>query len=188
MTMRNRRTPIRTARKEKAWAYNRNVGSGTGIAPGVSVHLNLLANYMTDLGVNRLERVTAMRMVGSIAIGNLSDVSVPGLIDVSWGITWVRGVIASALPGDGQIPDPEEAGTREVPWIQRGIFLGTSVAGATTRGADQGQDLSYSRLDINQMRKQPTTDYQLVLITHATNLGDGTIQGWVNLDVMLALA
>ncbi len=183
-----RRTFVRTPRKEKAWAYNRNTGLGTAVLTGVSVHLDLLATWATDLGVNVIPKCTIMRIVGTMGIGNQSDVTTAGLIDVSWGIAWVRNVVATASAGDAQIPDPEEGGARETQWLQRGVLMGTSVAGAHTRGADQGQLFSQQSVDITQMRKQPTSDYRLVLITHGTNLSDGSILGWFNLDCMVALA
>lgn len=94
----------------------------------------------------------------------------------------------SASAGDAQIPDPEEPGQREVPWIQRGFLAGVSTASVATRFADQGQLMSVAHLDVTQMRKQPTTDYGLGLVFHMANQGNGTIQRWVNLDVMLALS
>ena len=180
---------VRTPRKEKVWAYNRNAGSGSTIATGVSIAKDLLADWLADQGILRPpSKATIMRIVGSIALGNGSNVTASALMDMSWGIAWLRNVVMTAAAGDAQIPDPEEPGQREVQWLQRGFICGTSVASATTRFADEGQFMSVATLDIKQMRKQPTADHGLALVTHVTNLGDGNVQAWINLDCMLALA
>ena len=181
---------VRTPRKEKSWAFNRNSGSGTAIATGVDVHLDLLANYSTDLGITYPTKVTHMRTIGRIAIGKAGTVTTAGLADVSWGIAWVRSNVAAASAGDALIPDPEEPGTREVEWLQRGFLQVLLPEDAITASAPSlGQFGGDVTLDITQMRKQPTPDYRLVLITHGTFLATGgNLQGWVNLDTMLALS
>jgi len=184
----NRNRPIvRTPRKEKAWATQ--IGTiQTLTASVVQIASDLLSGYKADMGVNRLSGVTAMRIVGSLSIGNLASATTASDFDVFWGITWVRQSVALAAAGDANIPDPAQLGTRETQWLQRGTLRSQAAIGLTSLGSTRGHLEAFIRLDITQQRKQPTNDYQLVLVVNngASAAEDSMLS--FDLSTMLALS
>ena len=185
MATRTRYTGPRTPRRQKVWAYKRDGGKFLSTNT-IEVVIDLLEDYKSDLGVSFLQGLTVMRVNGTIALINSAGASAVDPWEFIWGIAWVRNVIATAGVGDAQIPDPGELGTRETEWLQRGLLRGTSTIGALTRYADQNQLLSFIKLDITQMRKQPTVDHQLVLI--ARNTAATTVSAGIDYDLQTMLA
>ena len=186
-------TGPRTPRRQKVWTSEKSTDAGqlVAFAANPQVLIDLLTNLKTDLGTGRPPSgSTVMRIVGTLQPGNSSACTINEINALSWGIAWVSNAIANATVGDGQIPDPDEAGLREAQWLQRGKLFyrtnnGTNLpASATGRMLDSGT----MRVDITQMRKQPTADSELVLIVrHQGNAGSAPSL-WFELNTMLALA
>ncbi len=180
---------VRTPRKRKVWATEENLQTaGVQLSAGdVEVAADLLAGYKSDRGITKVDAVTSMRIIGRLFLGNASSATAANFGFVPWGIAWVSDKIASASAGDAQLPSPNHEGAREVTWIQRGVLAGVSLAGSANLFANTGQLEGTAQLDITQMRKQPTPDYELVLITEngfsATE--DATLH--FQLSTMLAL-
>ena len=172
-------------RKQKVWGHEFTTVQTLSTA-GVEIAQDLLEGYKADMGITRVSGVTCMRIVGSLSIGNLASASTSNPFRVVWGITWVRQAIAIAAAGTGTIPDPIEIGMRETPWIQRGTLRMTGVAGALTLGSGKGDLEAFVRLDITQMRKQPTPDYELVLVVN--NGGGATDDAFLDLDLATMIA
>jgi len=179
------RVIVKTPRKDKSWAYTRGQGQVLSVN-AVQVAVDLLTDYETDVGlINR--NVTAMRIVGELDLGNGSSASVATSFTMQWGIAWVSGAIAVLAANDASIPDPGELGAREAQWLQRGSLQAQSLAGANTAGATQGQLRASVILDITQMRKQPTPDSRLVLITRNNGSASHAPAIYFALATMLAL-
>ncbi len=167
------------------------MAAGTALTiGGKQVIVNLLANLKVNLGLTRPPPgITAMRIVGTLHPGNLSSASTNVLNSVGWGIAWVRSAVAALPVNDGGIPDPLGVGVRETQWLQTGYLLyrtnnATTLPASTTgRMLDQGT----MSLDITQMRKQPTADHELVLITHHEGISGSDPAIWFDLHTMLAL-
>ena len=184
MVTRNR-TIVRTPRKDKSWAYVRGQAQALNVN-AVEVAVDLLTDYETDVGqINR--NVTAMRIVGELDLGNGSSASVAASFTLQWGIAWVSGAIAALSANDGSIPDPGEQGAREALWLQRGTLQAQSVAGSNNAGSTLGQLRASVLLDITQMRKQPTPDSRLVLITRNNGSSSHAPALYFVLATMLAL-
>ena len=163
MTTRNR--PFaRVPRKAKVWATR--FTEEIECDQNQEVYVDLLSEFRTDVGISALTGVTAMRIVGNMSLGNHSTASTssPGLL--GWGIAWVSSAIAGLSSGDATIPDPIVGGVREAEWLSRGVLRGTNTASSKVLFSAQGQNESFVNLDIKQMRKQPSPDHRLVLITN----------------------
>lgn len=194
MTTRNRR--IVTPRKQKVWATrNSGPGANDSVVPnavtlnGLEVQADLLSAYKTDIGVNTLQRPTAMRILGYIALGNGVLESVVRNHALTWGIAWLSVLISGAAANDAQIPDPNAGGHREALWLQRGRLHFRSQA--LTLLPSQGLILSsFIRVDIQQMRQQKEASDQLLLITRHQSDGGGISDPTVlfHFDTMLALS
>lgn len=187
MTTRGIRT--RTPRRRKVWAHQTNLQSaGEQLSAGnVEIAVDLLDSFKTDRGVNNVEGVTVMRIVGKLFLGNAATATNSDFGFVPWGIAWVSDTIASQGAGHVSIPNPNEPGTREAQWIQRGVIGGQSVVGAAEVYAFLGQNGAMADLDITQMRKQPSVDSQLVLITeNGFSANEDATLHW-SLSTMLAL-
>ena len=195
MVTRNR-TIVRTPRKEKVWA-TRNSGPVASdivvpnavILNGVEIQADLLSAYKTDLGVNTLQKVTVMRIIGSIGLGNLVTESVSRNHALAWGIAWVSAAITGAPANDAQIPIPSDGGDRQAEWLQRGKLFLRSTA-LLPLVVQAGETTSRMDVDITQMRKQPTVNHQLVLITKHQSDGGGISAPSIlfNFHTMLALS
>ena len=194
MTTRNRR--IVTPRKQKVWA-TRNSGPGVNdsVVPnavtlnGLEVQADLLSAYKTDIGVNTLQRPTAMRILGFVALGHLVTESVVRNHALTWGIAWLSVLIAGAAANDPQIPDPNAGGHREALWLARGRLHLRSQA-LVGIPVQQVAIPSMARLDITQMRQQKEASDQLLLITRHQSDGGGISAPSVlfHFDTMLALS
>jgi len=188
MVMRN---VVRTPRKEKVWAVTRSLDTPniTLTTGGVEVASDLLASLKTDMGITRPPRSTVMRIFGTIDGANLASATASSQVIVHYGIAWVRSDVANAGFNDAQIPDPGEPGLIQVPWIHRGTVFGQSVAGVNPPWIfAQGNPRGSATIDVTQMRKQPTQDYELVLITRTSSIAATDPALYLNLSVMLALA
>lgn len=183
-------TGPRTPRKEKAFAQIRDLDTPRAVALNVvDAPIDLLANYKTDIGVNRLQGVTAMRIFGSIYAGNDSAATNSTQVALHWGFTWLRNVVLTAGSGDAQIPDPSESGAREAQWLQTGVLRYGAVSGVRRMAAEaNAAPGSYVNLDITQQRKQPGTDYGLALIFRASSAAGSDPAVWIDLTTMLALS
>ena len=186
------RNQPRTPRRRKVWARERSpVSTGDILVVGaLQVVQDLLANLKANLGITRPPPgITAMRIIGSIHPGNQSTSSGNAINSLTWGIGWVRSGVAGLGINDPGIPDPLAVGVREHEWLQtQQLFYRTNSgtdlpATVTGRMLDQGS----MQLDITQMRKQPTADHELVLITHHEGLAGSDPAVWFDLHTMLAL-
>ena len=183
-----RRNFARTPRREKVFASITDFDTPTVLVQSsVNVPIDLLANYKTDVGVTRVQGVTAMRIFGSMYLGNLASATNAAIHVAHWGIAWMRNNVLTAGLNDAQIPDPSEAGAREVPWLQTGYLIVRSSSTIPVVGANESMLGSFVHVDITQQRKQPGTDYGLGLVIRASGPA-GTDPGmWINLTTMLAL-
>ena len=183
-------TGVRTPRKEKVWA-TQTVGTTPAALTAAlpEIVIDLLSFFKLDVGVSSLQRVTVMRMIGSLFLGNGVAQENIGNCAWHWGITWVPRNVSDATAGDGQIPDPAEQGARETQWIQRGVLRGIATAAAIAVYASAGQLGSHMHFDITQMRKQPAADHVLVLIGHHDFGAAGVVDPkvWLDFNIMLAL-
>jgi len=165
--MTTQRLRTRTPRQKNIW-----LGVTGGIQfpanPTSNVVAEILDQGMATIGVNRLQGVTVKRIIADIWLSEFTAVAAGGAnAFVQWGIAWVPQAVASAGPGDAQIPEPMAFGLRETEWLQQGLLQGKEN---DTGAAEVGKILlpvetAHTRLDITQMRKQPTIDHRLVLIT-----------------------
>ena len=187
-------TGPRIPRKDKVWATRNSGASDDLVVPnvvqlnGLEIQADLLSAFKTDVGVNTLQKVTCMRIVGSIGLGNLVTESVSRNSALAWGIAWVTASITGAAINDPQIPDPNAGGDRQAEWLQRGkLFLRTTAGLPLVVQA--GETTSRMSVDITQMRKQPTVNHQLVLITRHQSDGGGISAPSLlfNFHTMLAL-
>ena len=153
---------VRTPRKDKIWATFTQLESTLG--DNQLIFGDLLADLKTDLGVSSMVKVTVMRIIGRLSLGNAVTATTTDPGFVFWGIAWVSSEIAALSPALTAIPDPAVAGDREAEWLQRGVLRGEPVIGANAMWSARGQLESFVDLDIRQMRKQPTPDSRLVLI------------------------
>lgn len=172
------------------WSNITNIGLPSKPPEDISVHLDLLSFLDLDVGVTGMTGVTAMRIVGSMSLGNdIAEAASGNILTCHWGIAWVSSQLATAGDGSGLIPDPSENGAREALWIQRGVLSGITVASTLIPYAAAGQLTAFERLDIRQMRKQPMADAKLVLITRCFDTGGGASDPalWVDLQVLVAL-
>jgi len=185
MTTRNR-TIVRTPRKDKSWAYTR-AGSFALATNNKEVVADLLGDYNSALGLDESRKLTAMRIVGHLDLGNGSAASSATAHELFWGITWVSGSIAVLGAGGATIPDPGALGLSEASWLQCGSLGWRSIAGNIYRGADEGAVRASVDLDIKQMRKQPNAGDKLVLITRSTASSSEDAALWYDFRVMLAL-
>ena len=187
-------TGPRTPRKEKVWATRNSGAVDDLVVPnavtlnGLEVQADLLSAYKTDVGVNTLQRVTSMRILGSIGLGNGPTESVSRNHVLAWGIAWVSILVAGAAANDAQIPDPNTGGNREALWLQRGRLFLRSTA-ALQLVVQAGETTSRMDVDVTQMRKQLQVSDQLVLITRHQSDGGGISAPEVlfNFHTMLAL-
>ena len=181
---------MRTPRKEKVWATQTVQVTPADLADGLpEIVIDLLSFYKLDVGVSSLQRVTAMRIIGSLFLGNGTSQVGSGNSSWHWGIAWVPRNVSDASAGDGQIPDPAEQGAREVQWMHKGVLRGLSIEGAQAQYAGLQQLGAHVNFDITQMRKQPAADHVLVLIGHAADdsAGVNDPKVWLDFNVMLAL-
>ena len=175
MTTRNR--PF-TPKKQKVWATRNSGAVNDAVVPntvtlnGLEVQADLLSAYKTDLGMNTLQRLTAMRIVGFIALGNGATESVDRNHALTWGIAWLSVLIAGAAANDAQIPDPNSGGHREALWLQRGRLHYRSTNGQLLTVFPRATT-SWQRVDITQMRQQKEASDQLLLITKHQSDGGG---------------
>jgi len=184
-------TRVVTPRKRKVWSTTSNAGTAQSLVAGTQIGQSLVAGLATDLGINNLNGVTAMRIVGSLSLVTVAGADTFTPFAVAWGIGWVSNAITNASAGDAQIPNPDVAGVAENRWIQRGILRGEAVDDGAL-GADQllsakGQLESYVKLDITQMRKQPTPDARLVLIFNSFSVSGQGVGVLTNLHTLVAL-
>ena len=182
-----RRLAVRTPRKEKVWAHVQSDFVTLTSSPGGQVISDLLSGYRTDMGILQTLKLTVMRIVGKIAIGNNSTATATTYWSANLGIAWVTSAIAALSPGDGSIPDPGVAGIREAEWLQRWWLIGLTVPSRLVLYAAEGQNGGLIEFDVKQMRKQPTPDHRLVLISNSTAgaAEDGLVA--FNLDIMVAV-
>jgi len=181
-----RRSFTRTPRKEKLWIHAKGAQAFSTGAMILSPS-DLLSAGLSDLGVNLGQRLTCMRIVGKLRVVELSDATSPAYIGSTTGIAWVQSSIVSASAADAQIPDPDE-NLNEAQWLQvwvmGGVEAASSVAG---KPADPIED-SLQLVDVRQMRKQPTVDYKLAIITRVLDTAEaGTMSLVFDLRIMLAL-
>ena len=184
MTMQRQRTP----RKEKVW-----IGRNSIVANAITVRAvtaELLSAGLTDLGLNRVQGVTVMRIVGYLQLVNWTAGAVtPAYAGVRLGIAWVPQAIAGAGLDDAQIPVPLNNGLREIRWIQQFDLGGLeTVAPHVVNTPLEPIEHSRIEVDITQMSKQPTADHRLCLI----QTGPGTVEADTTaidfkLQIMLAL-
>lgn len=164
MVMRNRSGRPRIPRKEKVWAsflLSDALGAATHGVAGV-----LLDQWKSAMGVNFMQAVTLMRIVGYIRLFEGGEATTAVNAKVRWGIAWLESSIASGADGDGNIPKPGEA-IREAEWIQRGVLLGQEYTAAQPTGSTLLPiDTAFQRVDITQQRKQPTIGHELCLVWH----------------------
>ena len=151
---------------------------------------DILETGYTALGVNVLAGVTFMRFVGTIRLKAALAASSPGVVQIGWGIGWVPQDIINAGDGDAQIPEPNFDSIRQIPWIQQGELEG--VERDSTNFVDstflEPPELSIMKLDIKQMRKQPTVDHRLALIWRSEGAAEAnTVSLNLQGQVMLAL-
>jgi len=164
--MTTQRLRTRTPRQKNIW-----LGVTGGVQypanPTSTVVAEILDQGMQTIGVNRLQGVTVKRIVADLWLSQFTAAAAsPANAFVQWGITWVPDNIANAGPGDAQIPEPMAFGLREAPWIQQGLLQGIEYSTSVQVGRIlERVETSFVRLDITQMRKQPTIDHRLVLIT-----------------------
>jgi len=181
-------TGIRTPKKEKIWAQDEDGIVGQILtANQMQAPRDILLAWKAAVGVNFMRAATAMRIVGTLVGGNgVTDDAVRNHMLV-WGFAWLENNIANEAAGSANIPDPNNDGTREANWLQTGTLSFRSVA--TTLSWATDQLLGSIRLDIKQMRKQPTVSHELCLVIRTLSDGGGvsapTIR--VNLKTMLAL-
>lgn len=190
MARRSQFSGVRTPRKEKVWATQTVESTPADLEPDIpEIVIDLLSFYKADVGVSSLQRVTVMRIIGSLFLGNGTAQAASGNESWHWGIAWVPRNVSDAGPGDGQIPDPAEQGAREVPWIQKGVLRGLSIGGAVAQYAGLQQLGAHVHFDITQMRKQPAADHVLVLVgnhgSDAAGIHDPKV--WLDFNIMLAL-
>ena len=184
-----RRNFARTPRKDKVWANIHDFDTGHPFSnAGVTMLQDILQAYKGDVAVATMQRATVMRIIGRLDLGNGPAATSDGaLVACHWGIAWVTDQITQAAPLDAQIPDPANAGTQEAQWIQRGVLYGRVAAGVNTTYEARGQRGATAYLDVSQMRKAPTADYQLVLIVRGSSVAGTDMTMWINTSTMLAL-
>ena len=129
--------------------------------------IDLLAGYLTDVGILQTRSLTCMRIVGRFQLVEGVQASSAAYVEVALGIAWVQSTIPAANLR------PWETGTREVEWLQVGVAGGMETG--TTPVADRVLNLQNGSgeqaqwdVDIKQMRKQPTPNHELVLV-YSTN-------------------
>lgn len=185
-------TGVRTPRRRKVWAREGTTDTGQLVTFNtIEPLIDLLTNLKTDLGVSRPPPgSTVMRIVGTLHPGNSASCTVNVNNELSWGIAWVPNQVALAAAGDAQIPDPSENGLREVTWLQKGTLFYQTTSGINIPASVTGRmlDQGTMRVDITQMRKQPTADSELMLIIRHRGPAGSAPNIWFDLNTMLALA
>ena len=178
MTTNNR---VRTPRKEKSWAF-----TNTALTLSLSDQggIDLLDAYKIDLGIDQLRNVTSMRIVGRVALRELSNAATPAYVTLGLGIAWINVnilTLANSIPWS--------AGTRDHEWLQLGHIEGAESASAINeRPAEAPGEAAFWDIDIRQMRKQPTPQHKLMFVYSANGLQEsGTLKISVRTAVMLAL-
>lgn len=180
---------FKTPRKEKMWV-GRNISATYPAAPTTTVITELLSSGLSDMGVDRMQKVTVMRIFGELRLIAAGAATTAAVANVDWGIAWVNEDIAGATAGDSQIPIPMNDGLREELWIQQGNLLGLEYESPVVSAAPLLPiETSIAHIDITQQRKQPLVNSRLVLITN----GPGSVEANsvafdVNLQLMLALS
>jgi len=181
MTTQRLRTPARTPRKDKSWAYERSSFPITG---GTSFKIDLLAQYKSDLGLTQLRNVTAMRIIGDIQLEELAAASTQAYVRVYVGIAWIEDRV------DITMLEPWMPGTREAEWIQLGTIEGLETNGPVSQRPADARPPEACRwnVDIHQMRKQPTPNHNLLVVFKTSGLEEtATLAIRYNVGVMLAL-
>jgi len=185
MTTRNRSIQ-RTPRKDKSWAYHRE-GGQTLPTNTVFVQTDLLTDYLAEIGLDESRKLTVMRIVGHIDLGNGASATAATSFECFWGIAWVSGAVAILPSADPSIPDPAHNGVAQARWIQTGSLGTLAVPGALRRGADDGNLRASVSLDIKQMRKQELAGDRLVLIIRSVASTSENAALWYDFRTMLAL-
>ena len=186
--MTTRSIAIRSPRRKKIWVDSISLQDDDPVVSGSFVLHNLLTDALTDLGINLMQGVTVMRIVGHVGLMNTAAASIGTDWSAGLGFAWVRKAIADATAGDSEIPNPHSTGVRSLPWIQRATLHGLSIPGAASKyGAIGREGTSLWKFDITQMRKQPTPDSQLVLLGNSNALGSNAPAYYYNIATLLAL-
>jgi len=175
------RGEMRTPRKTKTWAYENFLHPITATNNG---GLSLLDQYESSVGIDRTQRVTAMRIVGEISLVEILAASTRAYVHVDLGIAW--------MPDDTAFVNraPWEPGVREAEWMQLGHVAGlegtSPIAGHTVDS--RPEEAARWQLDITQMRKQPSPGHKLFLAYASDGTQEtGTLGLRVRTAVMLAL-
>lgn len=168
----------------------RNVSTTYPAAPTTTVVSELLSSGLTDMGIDRMQKVTVMRIFGFLRLIAVGAATTAATANVDWGIAWVNEDIAGATAGDSQIPIPMNDGLREELWINQGNLLGLEYEAPVVSAAPLlPLETSSTIIDITQQRKQPHVNSRLVLITNGPGVVEAsTVAFDVNLQIMLALS
>ena len=178
------RTPFlgtKTPRKDKSWAYERSSFPITG---GTSFKIDLLAQYKNDLGLTQLRNVTSMRIIGEFIAEELAAASTQAYFKCFIGIAWIEDRV------DITTLEPWMPGTREAEWLQLGTIEGLETNGPVSNRPLDARPPEACRwaVDIQQMRKQPTPNHQLLAVFKTNGLEEtATVAIRYNLGVMIAL-
>ncbi len=177
-----RRNFVRTARKEKSWAFT---NAATTITATNTGSIDLLTAYHTDLGILSDRNVTAMRIIGQVQLQELANASGAAYVHVDLGFAWINPATAVLNT------PPWEIGVREIEWIQLGHVEGTEVTSGALLGRPalaRPNEACQWDVDIKQMRTCPTPAHRLQLVFSTNGLQEnGTLQLDLRIGVMLAL-
>ena len=193
MTMqRDRRTIVRTPRRRKVWAqFNETtvLGSGTS-TPKI---IDMLSAYYSDLGAGQQGGLTVMRILGRIQLESFTaEATTPNYERIAFGIAWQDRLVANASDGDSNIPEPLLDGIRETNWIQQWRLGALEEAGTPVVPGipltPQEKGLSWTDVDIRQMRKQPNAAAELCyVISGGSGYEANTVAAHTELSILLAL-
>lgn len=182
------RTIVRTPRKRKIWA-----GRHTTIAISNSQTPQFddqLDPTFTDLGISDMAGVTVMRAVGTLAIVQwTSGATTPSYDTVRLGWIWLDKNLASASPGDAQLPKPLQDGSRDGRWYHQELMGGLEQSApivVNTPLGDTGDQ--YRHIDVTNMQKSPNASAKFVLVMQHDLASEANVIALrLDVDYLLAL-